>query len=332
MVTVAVVPAGAWGTALAAVAAHNGHRVQVYSRRQDVVDALNHERQNPRSLPGVRLPRGIKATTDLDEAVDSADVVLFAPSSGGFRALARSLASSCSAGVPVVSATKGIEPDSGLRMSQVLAQELSIDADSVAVLSGPNFAAEIARRLPASTVIGGRAPGVGGLLQTVLGSSRFRVYTNEDAIGVELAGALKNILALGTGIVHGTRLGYNAEAALITRGLVEITRLGVSCGASALTFHGLAGVGDVVLTCTGSMSRNRRAGVMLGQGVPLPEVLSRMTVEGVRTTLAAHQLARSQQVEMPITAEIHSILTQGKNPYRAALSLMQREPRDETEL
>lgn len=330
MARVAVVPAGAWGTALAAVAAWNGNDTWVYSRRQDVVDAINRGRENPKHLPGIRLPRGITASSDLTEVVQGAQLIIFTPSSSGFRQLAADMAGLVSPGTLLVSGTKGLEPGSGLRMSEVLVEELpSAGAQDVMALSGPNFASEVARRLPAGTVVAGGRPGAAPTVQSLLGSSRFRIYTNPDLIGVEVAGALKNVLALGTGIVHGASLGYNAEAALITRGLLEMSRLGLICGASPWTFAGLAGMGDVVVTCTGSLSRNRRAGIMLGQGHRLEDVLARMTVEGVRTTLAAHEMAARHGIEMPITAEIHSIITAGKNPYRAALSLMKREQKDE---
>ncbi len=326
MALVAVVPGGAWGTALAAVLAHNGHETRIYSRRKDVVESISQRGENPLYLPGIRLPRRLAASEDLKWVVGGADLLVFVPSSEGFRELARSLAPIVSSHVPVVSATKGLEPGTGLRMTEILAQELrTVPQDHLLALSGPNFASEIAERLPASTVIAGGDHRAAAHAQALFGSSRLRVYTNSDLTGVEMAGALKNVLALGTGIVHGAGLGYNAEAALITRGLAEIARLAVTYGSNPSTFAGLAGLGDVVLTCTGTMSRNRRAGILLGQGTLLSDILASMTVEGVRTTVAAHEMALEKGVEMPVTAEIHSIITQGKSPYRAALSLMKRE-------
>ncbi len=332
MAQVAVLPAGTWGTALAAVARYAGNRVRIWSRHPEVVEGMVRDRQNPRYLPGYRLPRGLEASPEMGEVLEGARLVLFVPKSDGVRELAREIGPLLEPDAVVLSATKGLEPGSHLRMSQVIGEELGEGfRGEIGALSGPNFASEVARLLPTSTVVSFENPETALEVQKILSSSRFRVYTNPDLVGVEMAGALKNVLALGTGIVHGAQLGYNAEAALITRGLAEITRLGVASGADIMTFAGLAGLGDVILTCTGEKSRNRQAGILLGQGERLSEITSQMTVEGVRTTEAVHSLAREMKVDMPIAAEIHAIVERGKSPIRAVLDLMKREQKGEFE-
>lgn len=333
MPRVAVLPGGTWGTALAAVAAYAGNQVRLWSRHPEVVEGINQRRENPRYLASYRLPRSLRASGDLGDVLEKADLVIFVPRSEGVRELAGKIRPYVLEGRPLVlSATKGLEPGSHLRMTQVIGEELGTDlGGSIGALSGPNFASEVARLLPTSTVVSFPSDKAALAVQNLLSSSRFRVYTNPDLVGVEMAGALKNVLALGTGIAHGAQLGYNAEAALITRGLSEITRLGVASGADVITFAGLAGLGDVVLSCTGEKSRNRQAGIRLGQGEKLSDITSGMTVEGVRTTEAVYHMGLELGMEMPIASEIYAIVSRGKSPVRAVLDLMKRERKGEFE-
>jgi len=260
-------------------------------------------------------------------------MVVLVPASAAFRELAAQLAPLLTPHQLLLSATKGLEPDTHRRMSQLLAAYVPDVAERTAVLSGPNFAVEVARRLPTSTVIAAERRQVAELFQTLFFNPNFRVYINPDVIGVELAGSLKNVLAIGVGMAHGYGLGFNTAAAIITRGIAEITRLGLALGAHPLTFAGLAGLGDIVLTCTSDLSRNRRAGVLLGQGKRLVEILEQrsMTVEGVRTAKAAFELAQRLDCEVPIIEQIYRVLYEGKPIAAAVRCLMERTQKPEIE-
>lgn len=322
----AVLPAGQWGTALAIPLAANGHRVRLWFRDPIEAAAFHQSRINRRRLPEVRLPEGVTGTADLEAAVSGADLILMASSSAGLRAVCRQLKPHLPPNAVLLSLVKGLEAGTLLRMSEVIAEELPEAAGRIAVLSGPNFAVEVAQQLPAGTVAAAADLRVAELVQEWLLTSRFRVYTHDDVVGVELGGALKNVMAIGVGICEGLGMGHNAQAALITRGLTEMARLGAAAGASQLTFAGLSGIGDLVLTCTGDLSRNRQAGLAIGRGRSPAEVArTGRTIEGISTTRGAWQLAGKLSVAMPITEQLHAVLFDHLPPRVALERLMTRE-------
>lgn len=329
MTRCAVVGAGAWGTALADLLARNGHPVALWAFEKDVVESVNARHENARFLQGVPLHPGVTATGEVAAAVRGAGLVLFVAPSHVLRGVARQAAAVVSADAVLVVATKGIERETFALMTDVIAQEMP--GRPVVALSGPSFAAEVAARQPTAVVAASRDAGAAARAQRALSSDTFRVYTSDDVTGVELGGALKNVIAVATGIAEGLGLGFNPRAALITRGLAEITRVGVALGASPLTFAGLAGMGDLVLTCTGALSRNRAVGIEIGRGAALGEVLAaRETVaEGVTTTQSAHALADREGIAMPIVAAVHGILFEQQPPRSAIAALMTRELRAE---
>jgi glycerol-3-phosphate dehydrogenase (NAD(P)+) len=325
----AVVGGGAWGTAIADLLARNGHPTTMWAREADVVDDVNAAHRNSRFLAGADLHPTLRATASLDECVSEAELVIYAPPSHALRAVAAAAAGSIAPGATLAVATKGIERETLLIMTDVVASEVA--GHAVVALSGPSFAAEVAARQPTAIVAASTDRVAARRAQQALSSADFRVYTNDDVIGVELGGALKNVVAVGTGIVEGLGLGYNSRAALITRGLAEIARLGAALGAKPATFAGLAGVGDLVLTCTGALSRNRSAGVEIGKGRSLEQVLAdRETVaEGVVNTESAYALAERAGVEMPIVRAVRRILFEGAPARDAIGELMARELRPE---
>jgi glycerol-3-phosphate dehydrogenase (NAD(P)+) len=327
----AVIGAGAWGTAIADLLATGKHEVRLWAYERDVADAIGARRENVRFLPGVKLADELAATSDIAAALDAAELVVWAAPSHVLRGVARSAADSVERGATQVVATKGIERDTLALMTDIVAGELT--GRPVVALSGPSFAAEVAARQPTAVVAASARDDAATLVQQAFSSDTFRVYTHTDVVGVELGGALKNVVALATGIAEGLGLGYNPRAALITRGLAEITRLGIALGASPLTFAGLAGMGDLVLTCTGALSRNRAVGVEIGRGSTLEEVLaSRETVaEGVVTTQSAHALAAREGIDMPIVAAVHRTLFERQPARRAITDLMTRELKAEHE-
>ncbi|HSH74429.1 MAG TPA: NAD(P)H-dependent glycerol-3-phosphate dehydrogenase [Longimicrobiales bacterium] len=326
-----VVGAGAWGSALAMVLAENGHEVRIWSYEAHVASAINEARSNP-YLEGVELPEGLRAETDLGAAVRGAELIVSASPSQFVRGVMGEAASHLEPDALLVSATKGVELGTLRRMDEVLDEILPPGVmGRFCALSGPSFAQEVAARAPTAVVIGSRDAASAARAQDLFQSGWFRVYTNTDVIGVELGGALKNVVALAAGATAGLGYGHNTMAALITRGLAEITRLGLAVGAEKATFYGLAGLGDLVLTCTGSLSRNRTVGYRLGRGETLEEILSEMSAvaEGVKTAEAAYELARRHGVEMPITEQMHAILYEGRTPNDALRSLMSRDPKPE---
>ncbi len=329
---VGVIGAGSWGTALSDLLARNGHAVTLWSFEPDVAETINTARMNTRYLDGVPLAASLRATATLADAVTGATIVVSVSPSQHVRRLVAEAAPSIDADALVVSASKGIETRTRQTMAEVLDEVLPVPVAGRSVfLSGPSFALEVARGMPTAVVVASRSPEAAERAQRVFQCERFRVYTNPDVVGVELGGALKNVMALAAGMVVGLGLGHNALAALITRGLAEMTRLGVALGAHPRTLAGLAGMGDLILTCTGDLSRNRRVGVELGQGRALQEILAAMTMvaEGVETTKAAHELAHRHDVDMPIVAEVHAVLTEGRSPSEAVENLMTREPKPE---
>ena len=327
----AIVGAGAWGTALADLVARNGQRVVLWARETDVVADVNANHTNSRFLKGAALSPSLTATDDLAAALKDANTITFVAPSHVLRAVIRSAAHAVRDDAILIVATKGIERESFALMTEIVAQELP--GRAVVALSGPSFAAEVAQRQPTAVVAASREEGAARRTQQLFSSAEFRVYTQRDVVGVELGGALKNVMAVATGVLDGLGLGFNPRAALITRGLAEMTRLGVALGAEPLTFAGLAGIGDLVQTCTGSLSRNRTVGVEIGQGRPIAEVLhARETIaEGVITTQSAHALAMSRGVEMPIVRTMHRILFEAMPPRDAIAELMARALRAESD-
>jgi glycerol-3-phosphate dehydrogenase (NAD(P)+) len=320
---VAVLGAGSWGTALAAQLVRAGHAPRLWARDGELARQIATAHENPRYLPGVALPP-IDATSDLPRAAEDADLVFVVVPSAYCRGVYARLKGALRADAVLVSATKGLETDTLARMSEVARQEAP--GHRVAVLSGPSFALEVAKGAPTTVVVASDDVSVAEAVQRAASSAAFRAYSSLDVVGVELGGALKNVIAIAAGIVDGLGLGPNTQAALITRGLAEMTRLSVALGARAETLFGLAGLGDLVLTCTGELSRNRRVGRALGQGRTLPEALpaGHMVAEGVRTTLAACALARAAGVEMPIAEQMRAVLHEGKSPREGLEELMLR--------
>jgi glycerol-3-phosphate dehydrogenase (NAD(P)+) len=331
---IAILGAGAWGTALAIhLADRSGHEVTLWARSPDAAAEMRERRENVRYLPGFALPEAIRVTSDVEAAVGLGTVVIAVPSEH-LRLVCGQIAPLLDEGQTLISATKGIEDGTWLRMSEVIRQALAdrgLDCD-IGVLSGPSFAQEVAAGLPAALTLAFSDRTAALRMRMLLGGPNLRLYTNDDVVGVELGGALKNVVALAAGVVAGLGLGHNAAAALITRGIAEITRLAVACGGRSETLAGLSGIGDLVLTCTGSLSRNRMVGVELGKGLRLEEILQGLNgkvAEGVRTTFAALGLARKHSVEMPITEQMAAILSARKSPIKAMRELMSRPGRDE---
>jgi glycerol-3-phosphate dehydrogenase (NAD(P)+) len=331
MKNLAIIGAGNWGTALAIRLAPSADRIGLWVYEPELVESLSKTRSNDLYLPGAFIPENVQPTGDMGAAVAGADIVLSVIPSQHVRSVYRKLAcvldAPSDAGRIFVSATKGLESETLMRMSEVIQETLAHRfPPRVAVLSGPTFAREIVRGSPAAVVIASSDEDLARLLQKRFSSSSFRLYTNTDVIGVEIGGAVKNVIAIAAGVCEGMGLGSNAIAALITRGLSEMTRLACACGARRETLTGLAGLGDLVLTCTGALSRNRTVGVELGRGHPLPKILEsmRMVAEGIKTTEATLQLARKKGVEMPITEQMYALLYHGRSPQDTVRELMER--------
>lgn len=331
MTRCAVVGAGAWGTAMADLLARNGHEVRIWAYEWDVVESINRSHLNRRFLPGNPLYDTLKAYNSIEDTLANAELVTLATPSHVLRPIAKSARPHISAGVPVVVASKGIEQNTLALMTDVAEQEIP-DATVVA-LSGPSFAVEVVAQQPTAVVVASKDANAARLVQQSFSSIHFRAYTHDDVIGVEVGGALKNVMAVATGIAEGLGLGFNARAALITRGLAEMTRLGVKLGADRNTLAGLAGLGDLVLTCTGSLSRNRAVGLEVGRGIPLEKVLAgkETVAEGVVTTRSAHALAAREGVEMPIVDAVQKVLFDGQPARDAIAALMARELRPESD-
>jgi glycerol-3-phosphate dehydrogenase (NAD(P)+) len=329
---IGVVGAGSWGTTLANLLAKKGHPVRLWSFEEDVTEAVNRRRENTAYLPGETLAASLEATSEVAAAVAGADVVISVSPAQYVRRVMAEAAASVREGVVVVSASKGIETGSLETMSEVLEAVLPPALHAgLCFLSGPSFAAEVAQEHPTAVTVAARETGTARRAQELFQTDYFRVYTTPDVVGVELGGALKNVIALAAGMAAGLGLGHNTRAALITRGLAEMSRLGVALGANPLTFAGLAGMGDLILTCTGELSRNRMVGFALGQGRRLADVLRemRMVAEGVETSRAARALAEREGIEMPIVAEVHAVLFEGRPAEEAVRNLMLREPKPE---
>ncbi|UZJ80819.1 NAD(P)H-dependent glycerol-3-phosphate dehydrogenase [Fictibacillus sp. KU28468] len=334
MEKVAVIGAGSWGTALALVLADNGHDVRLWGRRQEQINEINSLHTNEKYLPGISLPEELRGFTDLQETVSGAGMILLVAPTKAIREVLGDLVPHLDHPVTIVHASKGIEPETYKRVSEIIEEEVPAEVrKSIVVLSGPSHAEEVSLRQPTTVTVSSVDVEEAEFVQDLFINQNFRVYTNPDIVGVELGGALKNIIALGAGMSDGLGYGDNAKAALITRGLAEIARLGTKMGANPLTFAGLTGIGDLIVTCTSVHSRNWRAGNMLGKGEALDAVLEKMgmVVEGVRTTKAAYQLAQKENVEMPITNVLHDVLFDGKNAKEAVDELMRRSRTHEVE-
>lgn len=334
MLKIAVLGAGSWGTALAILLGNKGHQVYIWGRPEDGVRAIKDQGENTRFLPGVPVPLEVEPTEDIDEAVTGARLTVLAVPSQAVREVVTKIKPRLTPAMVLVNVAKGLEVSTRLRLSQVVAEVLGEDIlERYAVLSGPSHAEEVGRGVPTAVVAAAYRKRIAFLVQDAFMAPAFRVYTNPDVAGVELGGALKNIIALGSGIAEGLGFGDNAKAALLTRGLVEITRMGVAMGGQKSTFAGLAGIGDLVVTCNSYHSRNRRAGILIGQGKSWPEALQEvgMVVEGVTTTRVAHEIARQLKVNMPITRATYQILFRKKDPMEAVWSLMRRKKKHEIE-
>ena len=330
---VAVVGAGAWGTTLARHLANKGLLVRLWAYEPDVVEAIRTKRENTIFLSGVQLPSSLYVTGSLQESVQDVDLLVFAVPSHAARSVLQQLGPLLLSPIPIVSATKGIEEDTFKLMSQVMEDVLPAHLHpSMCVLSGPSFAMEVCRDQPTAIVLAGQETQTVRTLQQIFMTPCFRVYAGTDVTGVQLGGALKNVMALAAGVVDGLNLGHNARAALITRGLAEMIRLGVALGADPKTFYGLSGVGDLVLTCTGPLSRNHTVGVRLGRGETLSDILkgAQTVAEGVRTSNAAAGLASRYEIDMPIVQAACAVLFEGKSPRVAVAELMERAAKDES--
>ncbi|MBN1268812.1 MAG: NAD(P)-dependent glycerol-3-phosphate dehydrogenase [Kiritimatiellae bacterium] len=326
---VAILGDGGWGTALALVLHQNGHGVRVWGPFPDYIAEIKRTRENRKFLPGVRLPAELLWTSEREEAIAGADAVVLAVPSRFFKSVVTSFAGILPKGALVVSVAKGLDQETHKRMSETA--EAALGRGPVAALSGPSHAEEVARGVPTAVVIACADHGVAEQLQQVFNGPAFRVYTSDDIVGVELGGALKNIIALAAGISDGIGFGDNTKAALITRGLAEIARLGCALGAHPATFAGLSGMGDLIVTCASRLSRNRAVGERLGRGEKMADILAGMeqVAEGVWTCGAARALAQEAGVEVPITAEVDAVLHEGKDPRAAVQALLSRDPRPE---
>lgn len=331
MKEVTVIGAGSWGTAIAIVLAQNCQQVTLWTRRAELCQQINASRENTDYLPGVSLPKNVVLTADLAAAVQNKQAIVLVVPSHTMRTVAQQIAPLLNNSPIVVSCAKGLEEGTLFRMSEVIEQELP--GCKLAALSGPNHAEEVGRLVPSVTVVSSRERRIAEAVQELFMTHRLRVYTNPDLIGVELGGALKNVIAVAAGISDGLGYGDNTNAALMTRGISEIARLGMRMGAEALTFAGLSGIGDLVVTCTSRHSRNRSLGVEIGKGRKLSEIISsmRMVAEGVRTTRATWDLAQRYQVDVPITEQVYQVLFAEKDPHQAVVDLLSREKKYEME-
>ncbi|MDV2580837.1 NAD(P)H-dependent glycerol-3-phosphate dehydrogenase [Alkalibacillus haloalkaliphilus] len=331
---VAVLGAGSWGTALSIVLADNDHEVALWSHREEQVEQINNDRENKQYLEGIQLDQLIHADTNLEKIVKDADAILFVVPTKAIRQVCQQVKPYVTSEQTIIHASKGIEPETNKRISEMMAEELGPEiGKGIVVLSGPSHAEEVGRRQPTTVTVSSLQIDQAIIVQDLFMNENFRVYTNEDLVGVEIGGALKNIIALGAGISDGLGYGDNAKAALITRGLAEIARLGKHLDANPLTFAGLTGVGDLIVTCTSQHSRNWRAGNMLGKGYKLDDVLDQMgmVVEGVRTTKAAYQMSKKLEVNMPITEGLYELVVNDKPAKDVVDDLMNRSKADELE-
>ncbi len=332
MSKLAVIGAGSWGTALACLLGSNGHNLNLWAYESELVQEMNNRRENIVFLPGTSLPPTINITSSLAEALSAREYCLMVVPCQHTRSVAKAMLPHLQPGTKIICASKGIENSTLLCPNQILEEVVPEELGcSFAALSGPTFAREIAAGLPSAAVVASKDKALAEEFQKLLTTPTLRLYVNQDIVGTELGGALKNVMAIAAGVSDGLNFGLNARAALITRGLAEITRIGVSMGANPLTFQGLSGMGDLVLTCTGDLSRNRQVGLKLGQGKTLAQIQSgmKMVAEGVPTAQSAWRLAQKQKVQMPITEQVYALLFQNKDPRSAVRELMARSLKDE---
>ena len=331
MEKICVLGAGSWGTALALVVAKKGYNVSMWTLNEEQCNKINKDKENIDYLPGVVIPDNIVVTTNIEEAVKDGTIIVLAVPSQAIRSVCKQIKPFIKDNQILVDVAKGLEKGTGLRLSDVCHQELP--NNKYVVLSGPSHAEEVSRDIPTTVVVSSEDIHIAEIVQDIFMSPKFRVYTNPDVVGVELGGALKNIIAFGAGICDGLGYGDNAKAALMTRGIKEIGRLGVAMGAKASTFSGLSGIGDLIVTCTSMHSRNRRAGILIGQGKTLEETLAevKMVVEGITATDVAYNVAKELNVEMPITNAIYSVLYDNANPDEVVTELMMRDKTHEVE-
>jgi len=332
---IAVIGAGSWGTALALLLSKKGYVVRLWGFDPEHVETLKKDRENKRYLPGIRFPDTLVPISNLKETVDGSPTICMVVPSHGFRAVFEKLVDYLGEGSVVISATKGVENDTLQTMSQIMTDVVQHSNRDVtielAVLSGPSFAKEVAEEVPTAITMGCKNGGLAQELQNIFTTSYFRVYTSNDIIGLEISASLKNVIAIAAGICDGLDFGMNARAGLITRGLAEISRFGIKLGAEPSTFYGLSGMGDLVLTCTGDLSRNRTVGLKLGSGQTLDQILAEMSMvaEGVKTTRSVYNLAKEKGVEMPILEQVYQILYENKDSRTAVNDLLNRELKSE---
>jgi len=331
MEKVCVLGAGSWGSALALVLAKNGYNVHMWTLNEEQAKNINKTKENIDYLPGVVFPSNITVTTNLEETIKDSIIIVLAVPSQAIRSICKQIKSFVNSNQILVDVAKGLEKGTGLRLSEVCEDELP--NNPYVTLSGPSHAEEVAKDIPTTVVVASQNLDIAQKVQDIFMSPKFRVYTNPDIVGVELGGALKNIIAFGAGICDGLGLGDNAKAALMTRGIREIARLGIAMGANAATFSGLSGIGDLIVTCTSMHSRNRRAGILIGQGKSLEETLEevKMVVEGITATEVAYEVSKKLNVDMPITSAIYSILHSHLNPNEVVIDLMMRNKTHEME-
>ena len=329
MAKAGVIGSGSWGTALARVLSKNGHEVTLWSRREEESRMLREERENKSKLPGVKLPDDILCTTDLEQTVEGKDILVLATASPSIRSMAKKMAPYVAAGQLIVDVSKGIEESTLMILTDVIAQE--IPQCRAAVLSGPSHAEEVGRDIPTTVVAGAKDRETAEYIQNLFMNKVFRVYTSPDMLGIELGGALKNVIALAAGAADGLGCGDNTKAALITRGIAEMSRLGVAMGGHIETFNGLTGIGDLIVTCASMHSRNRRAGILIGQGKTMQEAMDevKMVVEGVNSAKAAKILAEKYKIDMPIVQEVNKVLFEDKPAKEALADLMHRDKKIE---
>lgn len=325
---IGVIGAGSWGTALAKLLAENGHDVEIWAYEQDLVDIINTRHENETYLPGFRLPDNLKATSDIHKCVFEKELILSVPPSHVVRSVISQIANEIPVGVPIVSATKGIENDTLMLVSDIMEDVLPMHCHPYLVyLSGPSFAKEVAAHKPTAVTVASYNHKLATMVQKIFSNDVFRVYTSSDVPGVEIGGAIKNVIAIAAGAISAMELGHNATSGMITRGLNEMTRAAVRLGANPLTLSGLAGMGDLVLTCTGGLSRNRTLGYQLGQGRKIEEILAdmNMVAEGVKTSKSIYQLSKKLDVEMPICEQVYYVIYEGKDVREAVADLMKRD-------
>lgn len=328
---IGIIGAGSWGTAMGLVLAERTYDVNIWDKDSELIADMQKSKVNNKYLSGINLPDNIKPTDSIEECIAGSEIVVMAVPSHAVRPVCESIKEMLKEDQIIINLAKGIENGSLKRISEIIEEYFPLNR--IVVLSGPSHAEEVSRKIPTTVVAASKSKETSEYIQEVFSTSKFRIYTNPDIIGVELGGAVKNIIALAAGIADGLGYGDNTKAALMTRGIAEITRLGAALGANSLTFAGLSGIGDLIVTCTSMHSRNRRAGILIGQGKSVEEALKevKMVVEGVNTTKSTYELSKKIGIEMPITNELYKTIFEGKNPREAVNELMQREKKNEIE-